>query len=106
MKPELSSRFCTVCKTFKCKKRHKTHIIDWRGGGIEFATGSKYENMARPPWYVILVHTKYNKEPWIYWLDYAGPPQVYLTKQVAKVRAKELGKQYHCKTEIKEIGFK
>lgn len=97
--------YCSICNTFKCKKKHKTHLVDWRGGNIEFAIGSEYEDIARPPWYVLLVYCHKNYRPWIYWLDYAGPPQVYLTKQAANGVAKELRKQYHCKVEIKEIGF-
>lgn len=99
-------KYCSVCDNFKCKKKHKTHLVDWRGDNIEFAIGSQYENISRPPWYVLLVYNygKHNR-PWIYWLDYAGPPMIYLTKQVANSKAKELRKQYHCKVEIKEVGI-
>ncbi len=75
---------------------HKTRMIHWRGGLIEFATGSKYEDVSNPPWYAILLLRKgqKDKDGFIYWLDYAGPPQLYLTRTAAAKQAKALRKQY------------
>lgn len=74
----------------------KTRMVNLRGGQIEFATGSKFESVAYAPWYAILLLRKNQKEKdgWIYWLDYAGPPQLYLTRTAAAKQAKALRKQY------------
>jgi len=71
----------------------KTRMINWRGGQIEFAKGSQFESVAHAPWYAIKLIRDGGSE-WIYWLDYAGPPQLYLTKKAAEDKAKELRKQY------------
>lgn len=74
----------------------KTKMINWRGGQIEFATGSKFESVAYAPWYAIKLLRKGEdeKDGWIYWLDYGGPPQLYLTREAADEKAKELREQY------------
>ncbi|KKN73100.1 hypothetical protein LCGC14_0404090 [marine sediment metagenome] len=74
----------------------KTRMINWRGGQIEFATSSEYDAVANSPWYAILLLRKgqKDKDGWIYWLDYAGPPQLYLTRTAATKQAKALRKQY------------
>ncbi len=87
----------------------KTRLVNWRGGQQEFVLGSEYEDVAYAPWYAIRMFHKGVKddEGWIYWIDYAGPPQLYLTKTAANERAKQLRQQYkgsYRKVEVVEIG--
>ena len=86
----------------------KTTMVDWRGGTLEFANGSKFESVAYAPWYAIKLTRKGDpRGGWIYWLDYAGPPQLYLTRKAATIRAKQLRKQYkrsYNKIEVIKIG--
>ena len=74
----------------------KTVMKNWRGGQIEFAKGSNVESMAYAPWYAIKLirQGQDEKDGWVYWLDYAGPPQLFLTRKAATAKAKELRKQY------------
>lgn len=76
----------------------KTRMIDWRGGYIEFAVycnGVTHEGATMPPWYAIeITNNDVWGRPWYYWLDYCGPPQLYLTKKAAVNKAKELREQY------------
>lgn len=76
----------------------KTKMVNWRGGQIEFAKGSKFEDVAtRGPWYAIKMLRKGEdpkKEGFIWWLDYGGPPHLYLTRAAADEEAKKLRKQY------------
>jgi hypothetical protein len=74
----------------------KTRMKNWRGGQIEFALGSKYESVAFAPWYAIQMLRKGEDESegFLWWLDYGGPPQLYLTRKAATAKAKELRKQY------------
>lgn len=84
-----------------------TRLINWRGGQQEFALGSEFEDVAYAPWYAIRMFQKGSDKGWIYWIDYAGPPQIYLTKKAAMARAKQLRKQYtrsYRKIEVVEIG--
>jgi hypothetical protein len=84
-----------------------TRLVNWRGGQQEFALGSEFEDVAYAPWYAIRMFQKGSDEGWIYWIDYAGPPQIYLTKKAAMARAKQLRKQYtrsYGKIEVVEIG--
>ena len=85
---------------------HKSGLIYWRGGTIEFGTGENTNIIHKEPWYVLEIYLYKGQEPWIYWLDYQGPPQVFLTKRVANEKAKGLRKQYSCKVKIVEIGIK
>lgn len=85
----------------------KTRLINWRGGQQEFALGSEYEDVAYAPWYAIRMFDEGEDKGWIYWIDYAGPPQLYLTKTAANDRAKQLRKQYkgsYRRVEVVEIG--
>ena len=68
-------------------------MIDWRGGSIEFAIAPQVEEVAYAPWYAIKLIGKDNRE-WIYWIDYGGPPQLYLTEKAAIKKAEQLKKQY------------
>lgn len=77
----------------------KTKMIAWRGGDIEFARkegcGFNSTDIAKPPWYVVRYRGKYWGRKWNYdWLDYGGPPQVFLTRKQAEIRAKAFRKQY------------
>jgi len=87
----------------------KTKIINWRGGKTEFATNKAGTTQTLPPWYVIEVvewkpiHTNDDgtKErltiwdrPWFDWIDYLGPPKLFLTKRRAQQHAKDFRKQY------------
>ena len=76
----------------------KTKMLDWRGGYIEFSNGGNNTNVAQPPWYVIQITGEvWGNKPWYQWLDYGGPPQVYLTRKAASAEAKAIRKQYrHC----------
>ena len=82
---------------------NKTKLIYWRGGTIEFAMDCN-EHIAAQPWWGIKAWIHGIKEkPWIYWLDYCGPPHLYLTKKAASKRAKELRNQYKCRTKVFKI---
>ena len=79
-------------------------MINWRGGQIEFATESRFEYICKPPWYVIrLLNRTMWASPWYYWIDYAGVPQIFLTKKMANRIAKELREQYKCKVEVRKL---
>ena len=85
---------------------HKTKMIEWRGGEMEFATEASWDTICRPPWYVIRLTdpTRWRK-PWYYWIDYLGIPQVFLTKRRAQQRAKDLREQFHrCTVEVVTVG--
>jgi len=76
-------------------------MVTWRGGMIEFhrAEGCGLRDstaIARPPWYVVAYRGGvWDLKEWNYdWLDYGGPPQVFLTRKQAEKRAKEFRKQY------------
>ena len=70
-----------------------TKLINWRGGTIEFAKGCR-EDIAAEPWWGIKIQHHKNTKPYIWWLDYCGPPHLYLTKKGANKKAKELKEQY------------
>lgn len=81
---------------------NKTHMIDWRGGQMEFVTETKFDYLCEPPWYVLkLTKPKVWKTPWYYWVDYLGVPQIFLTKRMANETARALRNQYKCQVEIK-----
>jgi len=75
-------------------------MINWRGGQIEFCNrdGLALNSTApsKPPWYVIQINGKWwSKFPsWYSWLDYGGPPEIFLTRKMAKIRAKAFRQQY------------
>lgn len=70
-----------------------TRLIDWRGGAIEFTKDGR-EHLAAPPWYAIEATRLDGRKPWHLWLDYCGPPELFLTRKVAALRAKDFRKQY------------
>ena len=77
----------------------KTEKINWRGGSIEFCRengcGFNSTAPAKPPWYVVRCRGgTFNKEWWYLWIDYAGPPEVFLTRKMAEKRAKDFREQY------------
>lgn len=82
-----------------------TRMVHWRGGLIEFAQDCR-EDIAAQPWWGIKFHCKANdnRPPWFWWLDYCGPPQLYLTKKAAQKRAHELRKQYRRRIKVVKIG--
>ena len=70
-----------------------TKLIEWRGGRIEFAKNS-HSHLSNPPWWAIKMSGKCWSRDWYDWLDYLGPPQLYLVKKTAVQKAKELRKQF------------
>lgn len=80
-----------------------TRMIHWRGGLIEFAQDCR-EDLAKEPWYGIKIKHKDNRESYIWWLDYCGPPHLYLTKKAAKIYAIQLREQYCCSVKVVPIG--
>jgi hypothetical protein len=91
----------------KQNKKSKTEMVSWRGGEMEFATETCFHKICQPPWYVIkLTDKKLWASPWYYWIDYLGVPQIFLTKKMANIIAKQLREQYECKVEVVEIEVK
>lgn len=75
----------------------RTKLIHWRGGGIEFGTETVHDAVCRPPWFVIkLSGGNFSKRGWYYWLDYLGPPHVFLTRMQAEIKARQLRHQYNA----------
>jgi len=78
----------------------QTEMIHWRGGQIEFCRsdglGLNDTAPAKPPWWVVRYRGKYwGNETWHYdWMDYGGPPKVFLTRKEAEKHAKAFRKQY------------
>ena len=78
----------------------KTEMINWRGGSVEFCRrdglGLNRTYPAKPPWYVVRYKGRFwSRDKWSYiWLDYAGPPKVFLTRKAAEKEAKAFRKQY------------
>lgn len=71
----------------------KTKLVEWRGGLIEFCTTG--ETQSSPPWWLVRYRGRYWGQRWCYlWLDYAGPPKIFLTRKRAEVAAKAFRKQY------------
>ena len=83
-----------------------TEMINWRGGQMEFVK-KEFTNrrMTQPPWYVVEVSGGVWKGyPWYSWVDYQGPPEVFLTKRMANIRARALRKQFRCRARVVPIG--
>lgn len=80
-----------------------TRMVHWRGGLIEFAQDCR-ESIARQPWWAIKIQHSKNRRPYIWWLDYCGPPHLYLTRKAALKYAKQLRKQYKCSVKVVKIG--
>jgi hypothetical protein len=78
---------------------NKTVMKNWRGGQIEFAKGSEVESVAFAPWYAVMMlrEGQDESEGFIWWLDYGGPPNLYLTRNAATAAAKGYRKQYCSK---------
>jgi hypothetical protein len=72
----------------------RTKMVEWRGGEIEFGNGTKNEFMSHPPWWIV----RYKGGVWGHWcyswIDYCGPPKVFLTRKQAEIHAKAFRKQY------------
>lgn len=82
-----------------------TRMHHWRGGLIEFAQHCREDIAAQPWWGIKLTHGhSWNRKPYFWWLDYCGPPQLYLTKKAAQKRAHELRRQYKCRIKVVKIG--
>jgi hypothetical protein len=82
----------------------KTKLVDWRGGAVEFAKNGN-EKLAGPPWFGIKIRHKRvfpsirsihhtGEKEYFWWLDYCGPPQLFLTRKAACAEAKKLREQY------------
>ena len=90
--------------------KRETKMVQWRGCGIEFGVGQiEFADMgrhAKPPWYVIRIASLPKdpnptwRKPWYWWLDYNGPPQVFLTRKRAAEKAAQLRKQYNCSARV------
>jgi hypothetical protein len=78
----------------------KTKMIPWRGGEIEFCRdegcGFNSTTIADPPWYVVRYRGMYwDRKQWNYdWIDYGGPPKMFLTRKRAMCSAIAFRKQY------------
>lgn len=78
----------------------RTHLIHWRGDVLEFARsegcGFNSTAVAAPPWYVVRYRGMgWGRDKWHYhWLDYGGPPKLFLTRKRAEINAKAFRKQY------------
>ena len=85
-----------------------TKMIHWRGGLIEFASThkgcTKAERISHQPWWGIKIQHHKDSKPYIWWLDYCGPPQLYLTRKATSIYAKQLRKQYKCRVKVVKIG--
>lgn len=81
---------------------HNTRMVHWRGGLIEFAQDCR-EDIAAEPWYGIKLWMYKDEKPWIFWLDYCGPPHLYLTRKAASARAKQLREQYGCRVKVVKV---
>lgn len=81
-----------------------THMIHWRGGLIEFAQNCREDIAAQPWWGIKILGHSWNEQHYVWWLDYCGPPHLYLTKKAATFYAKQLRKQYKCKIKVVKIG--
>ena len=75
-------------------------MISWRGGSVEFArrqsNGRTLTACARPPWYVIRYSGGYwDRDDCHYiWVDYGGPPKVFLTRKHAEAEAHSFRNKY------------
>jgi len=83
-----------------------TTMIHWRGGLIEFvnSSSSKEYIATRGPWWGIKIQHHKDSKSYLWWLDYGGPPHLYLTKKAAKVHANQLKEQYKCRVKVVKIG--
>ncbi len=91
-------------------KGKKTEMIAWRGGMMEFARkegcGFNSTVIAHPPWYVVRYRGgSWDKEVWNYsWIDYGGPPIIFLTRKQAEKHAKDFRRQYEtCVSEVEVV---
>ena len=82
------------------KRSHKTRMLDWRGGETEFVVRRASEKLASEPWYAV----RDVSSGWIVWIDYKGPPQLFLTKRLAKQSAMSMSKQYGKPFDIVRVG--
>jgi hypothetical protein len=72
----------------------------WRGGDIEFCDGVKNEFIARPPWWIVRLKGGIFYRPWYSWIDYGGPPKIFLTRKRAEAHARGLRRQYGGGTQL------
>ncbi len=82
-----------------------TEMINWRGGRMEFVR-KEFTNrrMTLPPWYVIEISGgAWKNYMWYKWIDYQGPPKIFLTRRMAEICAKALREQYKYKCRIKVV---
>jgi len=82
-----------------------TVMVHWRGCLIEFVNGSNWEDIATSgPWWGIKIQHHKDSKPYLWWLDYGGPPHLYLTKKATQIHANQLRKQYKCSVKVVKIG--
>ena len=84
-----------------------TEMISWRGGSVEFVIRSALdgERATQPPWYVVEVSGGvWGDHKWYSWVDYRGPPKLFLTRHMASRHAREMRDQYKCRTRVVPVG--
>ncbi len=97
-------------KATKKKKRIRrvtTQMIEWRGGQMEFVCQSCQwgEKATQPPWYIVEISGGvWRDEKWYSWIDYRGPPKVFLTRRFAVEHARSMREQYKCRARVIRIG--
>lgn len=87
--------------------KHTTSMRNCRPWPTEFAHGcevgdteARREAITHPPWYVVHVRGKFwSQKGWYDWIDYLGPPKVFLTRRRAEEHAREIRKQYGSREE-------
>lgn len=96
-----------IRKRKRVVRRITTEMINWRGGQMEFVCrNSQYgEKATQPPWYVVEISGGvWDDMKWYSWIDYRGPPKVFLTRQMAAKHARNMRKQYKCRARVVPIG--
>lgn len=96
-----------IRKRKRVVRRVTTEMIHWRGGQMEFVCrASQYgEKATQPPWYVVEISGGvWEGTEWYSWIDYRGPPKVFLTRPMAARHAKNMRNQYKCRARVVSIG--
>ncbi len=84
-----------------------TEMISWRGGSVEFVLTDVLDGdrATQPPWYVVGVSGGvWGDHKWYSWVDYRGPPKVFLTRHMANQHAKDMREQYKCRARVVPVG--
>lgn len=83
-----------------------TEMIHWRGGSVEFVLRDilEGERATQPPWFVVEISGGvWGDHKWYSWVDYRGPPRVFLTRHMATNHARDMRNQYKCRTRVVPI---